>query len=195
MLFPDAQGRRVREGKLRYDKSQLVGNLIRLLSDQSDARRIRDTDLSTARIAMSRDRSIFSRQEHLKQRLASFGAIRTAGSRAAFLKLLENLAKIDCASIPDDDGFQYFAIAHILIEFEGQSGCIYSLLKAYFWFRLELPVRFKTRLSPRLDLSPAQTYADAAEIVYWALRETTKPMLIGAFGRRVAPDGAGVKSA
>ena len=129
---------------------------------------------------------MFSRESHLKRRLASFAAIRTPASRAAFLRLVDKLAKIDCASTADDDGFQHFAIAHFLLEFEERPACIYSLLKAFFWFRLELPVRLRQRLSPRLDLSAAQTYANAAEIVYWALRETTKPMLIEAFGRRAS---------
>jgi hypothetical protein len=133
---------------------------------------------------MPQDRSIFSPEAHLKQRLARFTAVRTPASRQTFLKLIENLAKIDRQSTPEDDNFGDFAVAHFLFEKEGQPGCVYTLLKAFFWFGLEFPDRLRKRLSPRVDLTRALTFSDAAKVLYSALREASMPVMVEAFGER-----------
>ena len=137
---------------------------------------------------MPQDRSIFSRTAHLKQRLARFAAVRTPSSRRTFLRLIENLAEIDRQSTPGDDGFGDFAIAHFLFEMEGRPGCVYALLKAFFWFGLELPDCFRKRHSPRVDLTSALTFSDAAKVLYAALREASMPSLIEAFGEQALAD-------
>ena len=133
---------------------------------------------------MPQDRSKFSREAHFRQRFARFAAVRIPASRKMFLRLTANLAEIDRHSTPNDDGFGDFAVAHFLFEIEGRSGCVYTLLKAFSWFGLELPDRFRKRLSPRIDLSRALTLSDAAKVVYSALREAAMPILIEAFGER-----------
>ena len=105
---------------------------------------------------MPQDRSKFSREAHFRQRFARFAAVRIPASRKTFLRLIANLAEIDRQSAPNDDGFGDFAVAQFLFEIEGRSGCVYTLLKAFSWFGLELPDRFRKRLSPR-DLSRALT--------------------------------------
>jgi hypothetical protein len=137
-----------------------------------------------ARIAMSQDRSIFSPGAYLKQRVARFTAVRTPASRQVFLKLIENLAKLDNRSTPDNDNFGDFAVAHFLFEIEGRPGCVYTLLKAFFWFGSEFPARLRKRLSPRVDLTGALTFSDAAKVLYSALREASMPVMIDAFGER-----------
>ena len=133
---------------------------------------------------MSQERSLFSREAHRRQRLARFAAVRMPASRKSFLRLIANLAEIDRESTLNDDAFGDFAVAHFLVEIEGRSGCVYTVLKAFFWFGLELPHRFRKCLSPRIDLSRALTFSDAAKIVYSALREASLPALIEAFGAR-----------
>ena len=133
---------------------------------------------------MPQDRSIYSREAHLKQRLARFAAVRTPASRQTFLRLIENLAKIDRRSTPEDDNFGDFAVAHFLFELQGRPGCVYTLLKAFFWFGLEFPDRLRKRLSPRVDLTRALTFSDAAKVLYAALREASMPVMVEAFGER-----------
>ncbi len=133
---------------------------------------------------MPQDRSKFSREAHFRQRFARFTAVRIPASRKMFLRLIANLAEIDRHSTPNDDGFGDFAVAHFLFEIEGRSGCVYTLLRAFSWFGLELPDRFRKRLSPRIDLSRALTLSDAAKVVYSSLRQAAMPTLIEAFGER-----------
>ena len=133
---------------------------------------------------MPQDRSTYSREAHLKQCLARFAAVRTPASRQTFLRLIENLAKIDRRSAPEDDNFGDFAIAHFLFELQGRPGCVYTLLKAFFWFGLEFPDRLRKRLSPRVDLTRALTFSDAAKVLYAALREASMPFMVEAFGER-----------
>ena len=133
---------------------------------------------------MPQDRSIYSREAHLKQRLARFAAVRTPASRQTFLRLIENLAKIDRRSTPEDDNFGDFAAAHFLFELQGRPGCVYTLLKAFFWFGLEFPDRLRKRLSPRVDLTRVLTFSDAAKVLYAALREASMPVMVEAFGER-----------
>ena len=137
---------------------------------------------------MAQDRSIFSREANLKQRLARFAALRTPASRQAFLRLIENFAEIDRQSTPEDDNFSDLAVAHFLFEIEGQPECVYPLLKAFFWFGLELPDRLRKRLSPRVDLARALTFSDAAKVLYSSLRQASMPILIEAFGERDLTD-------
>ena len=133
---------------------------------------------------MTQDRSIYSREAHLEQRLARFAAVRTPASRETFLRLIENLAKIDRQSTREDDNFGDFAIAHFLFELQRRPGCVYTLLKAFFWFGLEFPDRLRKRLSPRVDLTRALTFSDAAKVLYAALREASMPFMVEAFGER-----------
>jgi hypothetical protein len=135
-------------------------------------------------MAMPQDRSIYSREAQLKQRLVRFAAVRTPASRQTFLKLIENLANIDGRSTPQDDNFSDFAVAHFLFELQGRPGCVYTLLKAFFWFGLEFPDRLRRRLSPRVDLTRALTFSDAAKVLYSALREASMPVMVEAFGER-----------
>jgi hypothetical protein len=133
---------------------------------------------------MPQDRSINSREAHPKQRLARFAAVRTPASRQTFLRLIDNLARIDRGRTTDDDTFRDFAVAHFLFELQGRPGCVYTLLKAFFWFGLEFPDRLRKRLSPRVDLTRALTFSDAAKVLYAALREASMPVMVEAFGER-----------
>ena len=62
--------------------------------------------------------------------------------------------------------------------------CVYTPLKAFFWFGLELPDRLIKRLSPRVDLTRALTFSDAAKALYSALREASMPVMVEVFGER-----------
>lgn len=48
--------------------------------------------------------------------------------------------------------------------------------------------RFRKRHSPRVDLTRALTFSDAAKVLYAALREAAMPVLIEAFGEHAVAD-------
>jgi hypothetical protein len=105
-----------------------------------------------ARFGFSRAK--FSR----KLRQDDFSKLRGAAGRKAFRDFIDVLARQD-AEDPDA-----FARRCLTWTDELFSGCgPLEGLKAYFDFGLEAPVRYRRKLSPRLDFTGVTTYAGVAK--------------------------------
>ena len=131
----------------------------------------------------------FSRQELARARLDKFAEVRTPGARTQILHMIENLARTDRESTPENDRFRDFALCHFFFAARDEPS-IYPVLRRVFGFGLELPEDHRKALSPRLDLSAARTYSDAAKAAYTALLDAARPDLVKIAGDLLPPDAA-----
>lgn len=114
----------------------------------------------------------------------------TPDALGVFASLIDDLGKIDRESNSEADGLRNLAVAHIMLAIEGRSLTIYPLLQQVFAFALDWPQERRRKLSPRLDLSGAQTYADVAKVAYTALLQAAEPILTEMIGPPAPTDVA-----
>ena len=129
----------------------------------------------------------FSREELAKKRLDKFSEVRTPSARVAFLRMVDGLACLDAESTTEDDQFRNYAFMHFALDARKQPS-LYPLLQRAFSYGLELPESHRKRLSPRLDLSGARSYGEAAKGAYTALMTAAQPDLIAIVGDLLPPD-------